>query len=459
MRVRHRIPSIFNLSMVDVLCCALGCVILLSLLNRRFAQQYEADSLRKLDERESLLAQATADRDALRSQLATLEEDRARVREQARAQALTVDDLRGKLRASGARADELDEKLRAALARVTTLDATARDSARRGDDLAARLKRADDRVKELQAAADLVPSLREELTTARARSASQEAAAKGLQTDLAKRGEELAAARAYRERWEESEARARALEKQLGERERLAADASKQLEMLEGQKKVLQAEAVRYRLAADNRFAGIALTGKRVVFLVDMSGSMDLVDEDTPAPNKWPEVRQTLVKIMRSLPDLEKFQVIVFAERAAYLLGGEGRWLDYDARTSPDQARDALAAVRPKGGTNMYAALEAAFRMRAQGLDTLYLLSDGLPNIGEGLRPEDAARLKEVERSDILARYIRRKLKADWNRPEPDRPRVRINSIGFFYESPDVGAFLWALSRENDGSFVGMSKP
>ena len=35
MRVRHRIPSIFNLSMVDVLCCALGCVILLWLLNLR----------------------------------------------------------------------------------------------------------------------------------------------------------------------------------------------------------------------------------------------------------------------------------------------------------------------------------------------------------------------------------------------------------------------------------------
>jgi hypothetical protein len=36
---------------------------------------------------------------------------------------------------------------------------------------------------------------------------------------------------------------------------------------------------------------------------------------------------------------------------------------------------------------------------------------------------------------------------------------VRINTIGFFYESPDLGAFLWALARENEGSFVGMSKP
>ena len=29
----------------------------------------------------------------------------------------------------------------------------------------------------------------------------------------------------------------------------------------------------------------------------------------------------------------------------------------------------------------------------------------------------------------------------------------------FWAESPDVGAFLWALARENEGSFVGMSKP
>ena len=45
-----------------------------------------------------------------------------------------------------------------------------------------------------------------------------------------------------------------------------------------------------------------------------------------------------------------------------------------------------------------------------------------------------------------------------WNPPKA-ADRVRINAVGFFYESPDVGAFLWAMTRENDGSFVGMSKP
>jgi hypothetical protein len=123
-----------------------------------------------------------------------------------------------------------------------------------------------------------------------------------------------------------------------------------------------------------------------------------------------------------------------------------------------EQAFKALAATKPKGGTDMYIALEAAFRYRVIGLDTIYLLSDGLPNMGEGL-PESARGLSEVQRGEILGKHIRKTLKTDWNRELAGRSRVRINTIGFFYESPDVGAFLWALARENDGSFVGMSKP
>ena len=106
----------------------------------------------------------------------------------------------------------------------------------------------------------------------------------------------------------------------------------------------------------------------------------------------------------------------------------------------------------------MYAALQLAFRLRASGMDTIYLFSDGLPNLGEGVGAQASNTLKEVERNALLARHIRRTLQIDWNRPVPGQSRVRINTIGFFYESPDVGAFLSALC-ENDGSFVGMSKP
>ncbi len=138
-------------------------------------------------------------------------------------------------------------------------------------------------------------------------------------------------------------------------------------------------------------------------------------------------------------------------------MGSDGQWIDYDAKT-PDKIGAALAATRPKGNTNMYMALDAAFRFRPQGLDTIYLLSDGLPNIGEGLSPEQARTMTETQRSDALSRTVRDALKRRWNVPQSGR-KVRINAIGFFYESPEVGAFLWAMARENDGSFVGMSKP
>src|SRR5439155_2848389 len=113
-----------------------------------------------------------------------------------------------------------------------------------------------------------------------------------------------------------------------------------------------------------------------------------------------------LAKIMRSLPDLEKFQVLLFSNKVSYLVGSNGQWLDYDAKTSVNRVVQALAAVRPIGSTNMYDAFETAFRFRAAGLDTIYVLSDGLPNAGPGLTPEQLA-LKETERSEILAKHIR----------------------------------------------------
>ena len=73
--------------------------------------------------------------------------------------------------------------------------------------------------------------------------------------------------------------------------------------------------------------------------------------------------------------------------------------------------------------------------------------------------PTSRIRVKAPQTSPLLARIrptASKTLKNTWN---TGRTKVRINTVGFFYESPDVGAFLWALARENDGSFVGMSKP
>jgi hypothetical protein len=544
MRIRHRIPSIFTLSMVDVLCCALGCVILLWLLNLREAKEHE-DSARDnasvsaarlkhaekdresayqlLAEMDKRLSEVGSERDRIRDSVVELTAaskgmaDRLRLAN-ARVAALERDAIAASAQSTAIRKEltdsnkEMADRLKLALARLAASerDATAADAcataareelAASSKEMADRLKitntrlaaserdatAAATRAKALQVIADAVPALQGELKDARERVSTEEALARALEKDIAKKmreltdatktlqvmqaarqslerevaakSKELDTAGGYRERWAASAGRVAELEKLVEERGKTATTAKKAVELLEEEKKALRAEASRYRQSADNRFAGIELTGKRVIFLVDMSGSMELVDETTAAPLKWSEVRRTLAKVMRSLPDLAQFQVIVFSERAAFLVGGEDQWLDYDSKTTPDQILTALAAIKPKGGTNMYAALDAAFRYRSRGLDTIYLFSDGLPNLGEGITAEQARTLKEVDQSEILGKYIRKKLRTDWNFPDRGAQRVRINAVGFFFESPDVGAFLWALARENDGSFVGMSKP
>jgi predicted nucleic acid-binding Zn-ribbon protein len=466
MRIRHRVPSIFNLSMVDVLCCALGCVILLWLLNMREAR-HRAEEMGRTDQQltevRTELAATVRDRDELRRRLGEAGEQFADLGRQYRALQGQLDDTRQRL--AGAREDaraaagqrdtarmraaDLEKRLASAGDRVLALEGELRDRSRQAEGLAGKLDDAAARMRKLQALADQASGLRDKLAAAEAQSQGLEKDAGDRQREVTQLTKELKDLRATR----------RALEEDLAARGKELGEARGTIEALQGDRKNLRAEAERLRASADNRFAGVTLTGRRVLFLVDMSGSMELVDETTPAPAKWRGVRETVAKVLRSMPDVEHFQVIVFANQPYHLLGNEGRWLTYDPKGSAEQVSKALADIKPEGGTNMYVAMEAAFRYRALGLDTIYLLSDGLPNLGEPLRPEQLQAMSDTAKGEVLGKHIRRTLKTNWNRPDGGQARVRINTIGFFYESPDVGAFLWALARENDGSFVGMSTP
>jgi hypothetical protein len=455
MRTRHRIPSVFNLSMVDVLCCALGCVILLWLLNLREAKQKSAEAGRS-DEK---VAELKRDLDAARDRLK---------------------DLGDRYAAAQADLSEAQQQVGAARVRLDAAATDARKTAALLDKARAERDEARTRVGRLEkdaaalaaekaSAQEMLAGRNRDVTALEGQVRDRDAAAAAA----TRRADELAArakdaearAKEYRDKFAAEEALAKGLETEINKRMRGQEDVAKSLAAaqrsiaaLEEEKKGLIATAERVRAAADNRFAGLQLTGRRVVFLVDMSGSMEYVDEKTEAPEKWSGVRETLSKVMRSLPNLEKYQVILFSDKVSFLFAAEEGWLTYDG-TSADRVTAALKAIKPKGGTDMYAAFDAAFRLRGQGLDTIYLLSDGLPNMGEGLTEEQAKRLKETDQAEILGKYVRRKLQHDWNREIRGQGRVRINAIGFFYESPDVGAFLWSLTRENDGGFVGMSKP
>lgn len=443
MRMRHRIPMTFTLSMLDLFCCALGCVTLLWLVNQREAMLRARDATglqSTLDTAKADLstlrgeyASATGERDKLDRMAAQLQTDLDRAR--ARAERLTKD-----LAAANRKAESALEKATQFGADLAVLTREAERGKTKVDDLTAELGTAKGKLAVADRRAnELAARLREsEALAGKLKSTAEQVP--DLKASAGEKGEQLTAARS----------RIHVLEDQL--------DAAKRsLGGADTDKKDLLGQLARARSAAENRFEGIALTGKRVIFLVDMSGSMDMVDNQTPAANKWPAVRDALVKVFRSLPDLEKFQIILFSDQTHFLLGNEGKWLDRDPQ-SADRIIAAMSAVKPKGGTDMYQGLEAAFRYKPVGLDTIYLLSDGLPNIGVGLSEAAARTMSESQRAEVLSQHIRLTLKTSWNIPAA-RGRVKINAVGFFFESPEVGAFLWALARENDGSFVGMSKP
>ena len=54
-----------------------------------------------------------------------------------------------------------------------------------------------------------------------------------------------------------------------------------------------------------------------------------------------------------------------------------------------------------------------------------------------------------------MKEHLREIVQTRWNAGR----KVRIESIGFYYDTATLGSFLWSLSRENGGSFVGMNKP
>ncbi|MBX9628129.1 MAG: VWA domain-containing protein [Gemmataceae bacterium] len=490
MRVRHKPPNFVSMWMLDVFCCALGCVTLLWLLNTRQAgdqtaaarsaltdlTQARADLKVALTTLDSTKLRLTSEVQELTTQLAavrTEQDDTARrlgiARDEAKSAQAQLDATKTALNAAEARVDATAKELALAREKTEDADEVLRKKSKEADALAKKaaaaavttaelqrlVRRKDD---ELAAARTTAADLQAQLDDLDARLAASEkdtaAASKAAKAASARAADELAAAKAAGEKSATDLSAVQGLVKDL----KAKLDESRATIVdLQGQKAKLADKVDRMDKEVESRFAGITVTGKSVVFLVDMSGSMYKLDSGTAAPGKWPVVCETVAKVMRTIPNLERYQVVVFSRQARWLFGA-GEWQRYEGEKSAAATKDALLAVKPEGDTNLYSAFDLAFGLRPKGLDTVYLFSDGLPTSGPGLTPAQEQSLDEQKRGELLAKHLREKLRAGWNRAGGG-DRVKVHAIGFFYESPDVGAFLWALARENDGSFVGMSRP
>src|SRR5262249_108331 len=160
-----------------------------------------------------------------------------------------------------------------------------------GDETKDQLARAQQRIKKLVPLADLVPILRADIKSYKEKLSTEQALTKLLQTDLERSVQTLTAAgkdmkdlqatrekaateaKTYKDQLTRAEDKLRTLDQEMNARVKELTTAERIIESLQGEKKTLAAEAERVRLAVENRFEGIALTGRRVIFLVDMSGS------------------------------------------------------------------------------------------------------------------------------------------------------------------------------------------
>ncbi len=127
----------------------------------------------------------------------------------------------------------------------------------------------------------------------------------------------------------------------------------------------------------------------RIVFVIDKSGSMD---------RQLGVAKREALKVIDKLDDKSRANVIFFESTIS-------SWKRNLQGVSPSTRRDLkryMATQQPQGGTNLWGALEMA--LDTKGVEAIYILSDGKPNVGE-LRSLSSI-VQEVERVNRQRRIV-----------------------------------------------------
>jgi len=170
-------------------------------------------------------------------------------------------------------------------------------------------------------------------------------------------------------------------------------------------------------------FFGKGFGGSRIVFVIDISGSML---QKSGTGTRLAEAHQGLMRAVAGLQPSQEFNILFFADRT-------DAFLPAPVRADPEALRRAFtyigSGVDCGGSTNLQDALRAALAMAP---DTILLLSDGEANT------EDEAILAEVRH--LRARHS---------------PRLTLHAIGFYLESGGrADRFLRRLASEHRGTYA-----
>ncbi len=173
----------------------------------------------------------------------------------------------------------------------------------------------------------------------------------------------------------------------------------------------------RYGTLQPRTFYGIAIFSRSMVFILDVSGSMDI-----------DEARRQLKNAYHSLKSEEAFNIIVYSDSIQTWQSG----LVYASQENKQKADEWLSDIKSGGATNVYAALQKAFEIAYQKTkaETMYFLSDGLPTAGV---EQDPARILVAVKK--------------WNQDK----KIIIHTIGLGPHQDEF--FLSRLAQENQGKY------
>ncbi len=155
------------------------------------------------------------------------------------------------------------------------------------------------------------------------------------------------------------------------------------------------------------QYFGVHVESERVVFVLDISGSMRLVSgTDQPDPGereldaetRMDVAKRELMAVLRLLPEDALFNVVFFESKVTAL---EKKLIKMKKATRQKALRF-VSEQYAVGSTALYPALELAFADPL--VDTIYLLSDGAPTEGE---ITDVAEIRAQVRRWNSARHVR----------------------------------------------------
>jgi len=182
-------------------------------------------------------------------------------------------------------------------------------------------------------------------------------------------------------------------------------------------------------------FYGIETRSKRIMYILDISGSMNEADAATGAQSRLNIAKREMIASLRSLPDDAMFGMIFFNHDFTV-------WKPKMANAKENRA-DAvkfIEGIKATGPTNIFDPLEKAFEMAGRGtfdkrytvtLDTIFLMSDGQPNRGRLVEPRQI--VSEMQRMN-------------------DLKKVKIHCVGVGKDHD--AEFMKRLARLTGGTYV-----